>query len=60
MKTTSYCLTLYHHSDEESMDHINEVVGALKELLPHADVEWESCKSDYGHVIITIEDLVPF
>lgn len=55
MKRTEYHITLYFH-DEESHSAAWETFGILKELLPHADVEWESCKRDHSHVTITIEE----
>jgi len=55
-KTTEYSIKYYHFSDGEAMEALAELCHLLEGLLPKCKVNFESCKSDFGLLIITVEE----
>ncbi|MCB1341406.1 MAG: hypothetical protein KDK24_10145 [Pseudooceanicola sp.] len=55
MKRTEYMFDFYHFGDDEVMAEHAKIVKALRELLPQAQVEAESCKTDHWFLTITVE-----
>lgn len=41
--------------DDKGREECWNLTEALREIIPDADVEWESVKNDYGMLTITIE-----
>ena len=56
MRRTEYSIEYYHFSEGRAMEALSELCNLLEKLLPEADVNFESCKSDFGLLNITIEE----
>jgi hypothetical protein len=54
MKRTEYLLDFYHFGDDSVKKAHAEIVQALRELLPCADVTTESVKSDFWQLRIEV------
>lgn len=53
-KRTEYTFKVITGSDEAIFE-MAEMASALKSLIPYGQVEFESVKSDFGQIKITIE-----
>jgi hypothetical protein len=55
-KRTDYSIKYYHYSEGEAMQSLAELCSILEGLLPEAEVNFESCKSDFGLLTISFEE----
>jgi len=55
-KKTEYSIKYFHFSHGEAMEGLAELCGILETLLPQCHVDYESCKSDFGLLTITVEE----
>ena len=56
-KRTEYSIKYFHFSDGEAMGSLLELCHLLEGLLPDCRINYDTCKSDFGYLTITVEEV---